>query len=680
MKFKIKKYVLLTLLGMVLVGVSCEKDLQQYDITVESLLREMIDRDVLAKLDSVPYKLLQVSSYSKKAVSSDQPGWFDNGDSHVFPMDSTGASNEHVIMDVDGPGAIVRIWSAWNPQPETFSDGTLRIYFDYAETPQIEGNIGEVISSNTYLGAPLSERASLFLENEKWYSGHNLYFPLTFAKHIKITYQKGDERVRDAVYYKIDYRKYDDNVTVRSYQKGDLEQGVHKDLVAKVKTDLVNAQPDLGKLGIINMTGEVKVGNSLSTTLEGSKAIKKLVVKLKAENLEQALRSTVLEMEFDGKKTVWTPIGDFFGTGYKIAPYQSRYSAVRKDGEMISYFPMPFQNLAKITVHNLGEQSVELTKFDIHSDPWQWDGRSLYFHSNWRIYSDIKTNKKQDINYINISGKGKHVGDVLTLFNNSYYWWGEGDDKIYVDGETFPSHFGTGTEDYYGYAWCSVVDFHTPFNAQPTGDGNRSPGMTVNSRWRTLDAVPFNTSYRFDMELWHWDERTKMDYSPTVFWYGTKESKAEVREDIEGVKLPVKHAERFEGESFKVKRITGGETLVEAFLSYDWSGRNHLFWKNIKKGDELETVFYSEKERKGILEVIFTHAPKYVVADVYLNDEPIFENLDLYGDKVSLKSYTFKDGLIKKGDNVFKLVVKGSNPKIREANELGFDYLRIEMK
>ena len=70
-----------------------------------------------------------------------------------------------------------------------------------------------------------------------------------------------------------------------------------------------------------------------------------------------------------------------------------------------------------------------------------------------------------------------YVGDCLTLFNTVYAWRGEGDEKIYVDGESFPSHFGTGTEDYYGYAWCRPERFTGhPFIAQPDGSGNFDPG------------------------------------------------------------------------------------------------------------------------------------------------------------------------------------------------------------
>src|SRR5690606_15037365 len=140
--------------------------------------------------------------------------------------------------------------------------------------------------------------------------------------------------------------------------------------------------------------------------------------------------------------------------------------------------------------------------------------------------------------YVTVEGKGVYVGDTLTLFNGAPRWWGEGDEKIYVDGENFPSHFGTGTEDYYGYAWCRPEKFSAPFHAQPDGSGNLEGGYAVNSRYRALDAIPFEKSIKFDMELWHWAPAT-VNYAPTTFFYARPGAKANVPADVESVKIKV---------------------------------------------------------------------------------------------------------------------------------------------
>ena len=102
-------------------------------------------------------------------------------------------------------------------------------------------------------------------------------------------------------------------------------------------------------------------------------------------------------------------------------------------------------------------------------------------------------------------------------------WWGEGDEKIFVDKEAFPSTIGTGTEDYYGYSWGVGGTFQAPFHSMPRGDANGNytkPGHTTNSRVRSLDRIPFKSHLKFDMELLHWQKTAKLDYAVTTHWYG----------------------------------------------------------------------------------------------------------------------------------------------------------------
>jgi hypothetical protein len=101
-------------------------------------------------------------------------------------------------------------------------------------------------------------------------------------------------------------------------------------------------------------------------------------------------------------------------------------------------------------------------------------------------------------------------------------WWGEGDEKIFVDEESFPSCFGTGTEDYYGYSWGVGGTFEAPFNSMPRGDANGNytkPGHTTNTRVRSLDRIPFKKHLQLDMELLHWQKIAKVDYAVTTYWY-----------------------------------------------------------------------------------------------------------------------------------------------------------------
>jgi hypothetical protein len=119
---------------------------------------------------------------------------------------------------------------------------------------------------------------------------------------------------------------------------------------------------------------------------------------------------------------------------------------------------------------------------------------------------------------ISSEGRGVYGGDVLGIQNPTETWGGEGDEKIYVDGESVPSFFGTGTEDYYGYAWSTGELFFRALHAQTRAGGPGFSGTFSVNRFRTLDAIPFAKSLRFDMELWHWGE-TRVTWSAMIYYY-----------------------------------------------------------------------------------------------------------------------------------------------------------------
>lgn len=510
---------------------------QSSEISFASLLEEITDREEAARWPSPYYWCGQFSSYDRNSTKPEAATWWANWDrSYFLHIEENQGRKEHVLMDAEGPGAVVRFWTTWHgPDGTEFSNGLLRVYLDNSTEPTLEAPAADFMDKGYLTGPPLSEGVSP--QTEYRWQGHNLYLPIPYAKHCKITYetktfidvggQKGE-----ALYYQINYRRYKEGTPVRTFSKDDLKKNAA--LLDKTQ-HLLKSGPGCIKGTKKTCTGALAPDGVLSADITGQQAIRVLQFQLKADDLSQALRSVILQIEFDGKRMVWCPIGDFFGTGYRIYPHTTWYTDVRKDGTLSCYWMMPFKNQATVTLQNLGEQQVEITTGSITTDIWQWDDRSMYFHASWKQWSDIRThnnpvdaeNGASDLNWITIHGRGKYVGDALTLYNNAPKWWGEGDEKIYIDGESFPSHFGTGTEDYYGYAWCRPAPFSSPFHAQPCGEGNLEIGFSVNSRFRVLDAIPFSTSLKFDMELWHWVDTT-MDYAPTVFWYGDSGSSCNI--------------------------------------------------------------------------------------------------------------------------------------------------------
>lgn len=520
-------------------------------VTIGSLLQEMIDRNSLPQYPNPGYSCKQFSSYDRATTAPGHKSWFANWDRSMFiRTDSLNGRKEYVMMDTEGPGAIVRFWMTF-AGPDS-GKGILRIYFDNSSKPAIEGSAFDVISGGLLAGAPLSTSVSDLTDYGM--RGHNLYLPLPYHKHCKITYESknikepGAKTGGEAVYYNINYRTYEPGTQVTTFSAKELNK--HQALLAKVQKLLQQrtvVMPE--KTQTTGLTGEIQPGRSISEELETENAaIRKLKFRILAANQEQALRSTILTICFDGNKTVECPIGDFFGTGYQIRPSNTWYTHVDAEGMMSCFWVMPYRKSCTISIENRGKQPVNIKTGEIVTAPYQWDSNTLYFGSSWKQFTHLATGEFKsnegdggafDINYVTLKGRGLYVGDGLTLFNTVDAWWGEGDEKVFVDEEEFPSHIGTGTEDYYGYAWCRPERFSNhPFIAQPDGSGNFHPGYTVNLRFRSLDAIPFSSSLKFDMEMWHW-VKAIINFAPVTYWYISPENALQRTSYLKDAEEPV---------------------------------------------------------------------------------------------------------------------------------------------
>jgi len=506
-------------------------------VNLDSLLTEMTDRAALARLPEPAYTCRQASSYDPASKGPDQPGWFANNDRSFFLREETNAGRtEWVMMDAQGPGAIVRWWVTAGHYK-----GTIRVYLDGAAEPTIEANVGELVGGTALVGPPLSEATA---------NGRNIYLPIPYAESCKVTFDRNFQKSRkgeDLLYYQINYRTYAPGTEVESFSTAALAAAKEK-IAALQKTlldpaSVMPAGTTVENRPVEHRSGAIAPGRAMKIEIEKPGAVCQLAIQLSAADPVQALRSTVLEMEFDDETTVWCPVGDFFGSGIGVNPYQCWYRKVDKDGTMTCWWVMPFKEECEVNLKNLGQQDVS-ANVTVMTCPWTWDDRSMHFHATWRQQRDIETarngKKAFDWNYLTANGQGVFVGDTLTLLNRVTGWWGEGDEKIYVDGETFPSHFGTGTEDYYGYAWCTPEFFQSPFHAQPRAEGPRNFGNVTNTRVRLLDAIPFDKSFRFDMEVWHW-VKTTVDYAATTYWYGRPGAKPTVNPMPEEAQQPVKY-------------------------------------------------------------------------------------------------------------------------------------------
>jgi hypothetical protein len=668
-------------------------------VSLESLLTEMINREALARYPNPYYTTRQFSSYDRNATESGTQNWFANWDRTQFiRVEENQGRKEYVMMDSEGPGAIVRFWMTF--AGEGAGQGTLRIYFDGEKEPTIEGTAFYVLSGGALVGMPLSMSVSPKTNYER--RGHNLYLPLPYAKHCKITYQSenitntGAKDGGESVYYNINYRDYESSTDVTTFSKAQLEE--NKQLFRQVQEQLLFRDKDyqLSQLDIQNETFSktLKGDESYDFGIEGPAAVRKLSLKLDAENENQALRSIIIKISFDGEQTVWTPVGDFFGTGYQYRDSNTWYTTVSENGNMNAYWVMPFRDQARITLLNLGEQDVSISKGSITYSDWTWDNSSMYFGADWHQYSDLYTGERKsmegegnpfDINYTQLKGSGVYVGDVITLFNTSYAWWGEGDEKIYIDGEDFPSHFGTGTEDYYGYAWVRPEVFtNHPFISQPDGSGNITPGYTVNMRFRALDAIPFQDQLTVDMEMWHWVS-TAINFAPTTFYYLKSGGESLIQPDRENAKKevalhrrdlisPIIKDNRIEGENLIVDSYSSGAISFQYLEEPKLSNDKQLWWREGSEGDSLKATFISDEAGTFTATANFVVAPDYGIVNFLINGQTVLEDFNAYHDSVSTRKVELGEVRLDQGENEIRVTLQGEVNELNKAF-FGLDYI-----
>ncbi|QDS98428.1 glycoside hydrolase family 172 protein [Adhaeretor mobilis] len=496
-------------------------------VTIDSLLDDILDRDAIAVHPNADksFTLKQRSSYDRGSVAPGQSGWFANSDwSNYIRSEVNQGRTEWVLFDETGPGAVTRIWAGGVPQ----QPATLRFYMDGSSTPFWSGTAEDLIGKNSQFGDYLSWRsvdADLTAAGRS--PGQNLYAPIPYSNGLKITFDHTPGGTGDGLWYGINYRTYEPGTTVTSFTASTPTVPATAAKLAAVNAQLMS--PDTAPRGTGNQqhntSGTLGNGQILSQTLSGTSAVKRLKLNLQATDMAAAIKDTELHISFDGKTTVRVPAGSFFGSGTnQMNEVEDWYRTVDPNtGDMTSYWTMPFQNAAEVRVVNNGSQNVTVG-LEVETGDWTWTDDSMYFHSNYRPGEEFENiNEGRDYNYVSILGEGVYVGDTLQVHttDGSAKWWGEGDEKIYVDGEEFPSQFGSGTEDYYGYAWGGrhPETFNHAFVTQPEAGANRATGTTVNGRVRALDTIPFNESLHLDMEILN---ITGGDYefSAATMWYG----------------------------------------------------------------------------------------------------------------------------------------------------------------
>ncbi len=592
-------------------------------ITTGSLIDEMTDMTALTYFPEPAYETVQFSSYDRRSSVPGGEHWFANADGfgmepipgferEIRPPDGD-TPGEYLICDVEGPGAIVRLWTA------TIS-GDVRVTLDDASAPLYEGPAEKFFRHpyDTFLAdsaiTPEVLAGSLYQRNAA-------YAPFPFAKRCKIVWIGNARKVH---FYQVQIRKYAKETPVATFAPNDIN--VFADKIKKAASVLSDIEKNWTYVSQeakpISLTVPAKTIDQ-GFKVEGTGAIERLVLNLKAHDLDKALRQTILHIQFDDAPwpQVQAPVGDFFGAGPGINPYVSVPFTVAPDGTMTCRYVMPYKRAMRILFDNRGDQDVSVSGSVLCSD-YKWDDEaSMYFRARWRVDHNLVASVHdemggQDLPFLIARGKGVYVGTAIMMLNPNNVptidgnWWGEGDEKIFVDDDVRPSTFGTGTEDYFNYAWSDPELFQFPYCGQPRNDGPANRGFVANYRWHILDRLPFDNSIAFYMELLNHGRTEGFSYARIAYHYG-KEGLIDDHVNItdDDIQIPALPA-TWEPETWRGAKnwtIFASEALLQKAqnISYEegplWQGGRVLVWTPANEGETITFEFtLPEDDQYGI--------------------------------------------------------------------------------
>lgn len=472
------------------------------------LVSRLTDLEILSVLPMAGESCAQWSSYDRASVYDETTGkylhWDANGDGQGCIRRE---GDQFVFAEMDGPGCIWRIWSA---MPK---GGHVRIYLDGAEKPAVDLPFEHYFSREQ---SPFTYPALVYVAA----SGCNNYVPIPYQKSCKIVADRDWGK-----YFHFTYSTFPKDTVVPTFKR---ELSGQESLALSKANYLLSSRLGTDPAGRrseeVTQDADINVpaGKSVSVArLRGPRAI--TAIRLDPGKLSdpwRILRSLVLRIRWDGESSpsVWCPLGDFFGSAPGINAFKALPLGMTKN-EFYSYWYMPFAKSANIEIVNDSAEDVSLSVGITHAPLTRGADTLGRFHATWHrdAFLPPEPERRIDWTMLTTQGRGRYCGVMLHVFNKNGDWWGEGDEKFMVDGEKFPSTFGTGSEDYFGYAWCDPALFQNAYHNQ-TLNQNKNAGNVCVSRFHVADNVPFQSSFEAYIEKYFPNKRPTL-YAATAYWY-----------------------------------------------------------------------------------------------------------------------------------------------------------------
>jgi hypothetical protein len=491
--------------------------------TAAGLGDRMVGWDTYRRLDQLPYlradtQALQVSSFQRSGGDFDISTGNKNGSGGCLTSGGAGC----VIAEDHGAGEVDSIWFT-RDGGNVRGLGNIRVELDGRTT--IDAPLQSVVDGG--LGAPFVW--PLVADAVQSPGGVYIKVPMPYRHSMRISIATNLE------YYHVDYRQFPSADGIATFSAADPALDV---LAMLGKAGTADPKPAAPTAAHSNRVVDVPPnGGQTIAELIGSGSISALSVRL-PQPTDQQLAGLRLQIDFDDRTMVDSPLGEFFGAGLGSNTVRSLMFATipQPDGtlSLSTWWPMPFARNARVTLVNTTGIPVPGIEGEVVTTPDpQWgtaldSGRAGYFTA---LSHAGPTTFGQDWLFADEHGHGKFVGVSHTIrgartrtsFSDDAPYFLEGAERVYTDGSPSPQWYGTGTEDFYEGGWYfkNGKHFSDPLNGQPdqrTATGGCADYCVAVYRLMLADAMDYHSALRFGIE--HGKRNMVLpDYSSTAFLY-----------------------------------------------------------------------------------------------------------------------------------------------------------------
>ena len=399
----------------------------------------------------------------------------------------------------------------------------------------------------------------------------------------------------------------------------------------------------------------------------------------------------LLRIFYDDSKrpAIEAPVGDFFANCFGKRSEVSSLAVIVEDADSYNcYWRMPFRKSVRIEIENQSDKPIALLYYNID---WikkeKLPDDTPYFYAQYR--QEYPVEKGKDYVVLETRGKGHYVGTVLAVRTRSPAWFGEGDEKVYIDGEGKASIWGTGTEDYFLSAWGLKIT-STPYFGVPCFDQwGIVGGHTSAYRWHINDPIVFNTGVKVTFEHFGWispDENPNYkstswneredDYASVAFWYQTGEPTFAARAPHARQRtLPSLERLMIRTADFTDDKYHGSGSVTAQQLEL-YEGKQLLYMPKEAKGAWLEIPFEVKKKEPLRLLLSMTKSYDFGKYQAYLNGVKLGGEVDLYSAKLASEEVHLLDFWPEPGKYTLRLECVGKSGQ-SEGYYCGIESVRL---